>query len=407
MVVNIDGQRFYDEGEDVWPKRYAIWGRLVAAQPDQVGFSIIDSKSATLFMPSVFPAVMGDTLEELADKLGLPAERVRATVDEFNAACVDGRFHPTELDGLATQGLDIEKTNWARPIVDPPFYGYSLRPGVTFTYLGLKVDENAKVHSKTGEIRNLWAAGENHGWLDTWTRLSSRIWYDNRNRFWPHCRPGGSSPCQLTQSSRSDVKSRFAMHAATARAIARCFRRITRRRSFSDADITQLANLCHNCRGCYYACQFTAPHEFDLNIPKVLAELRQETWQENAVPQPLARAFHASGVAIALATIVGFALLIWAIKALGSQGGEGFYAVLSHNAMVMVFMPAFILPLIAIAVSVKRYWNSIGGGAIEFQDLMAAFAQPHACATYQAGTARAAISKMRIASAANGDGTTS
>jgi citrate/tricarballylate utilization protein len=151
------------------------------------------------------------------------------------------------------------------------------------------------------------------------------------------------------------------------------FPAITRRRSFSDADITQLANLCHNCRGCYYACQFTAPHEFDLNIPKVLAELRQETWQENAVPQPLARAFHASGVAIALATIVGFALLIWAIKALGSQGGEGFYAVLSHNAMVMVFMPAFILPLIAIAVSVKRYWNSIGGGAIEFQDLMAAF----------------------------------
>lgn len=160
VVLNKDGQRFYDEGEDVWPKRYAIWGRLVAAQPDQVGFSIIDSKSSTLFMPSVFPAVMGDTLKELAEKLGLPAEQVCATVDEFNAACVDGQFHPTELDGVSTSGLAIEKTNWARPITEPPFYGYSLRPGVTFTYLGLKVDQNAQVQTSTGSVDNLWAAGE-------------------------------------------------------------------------------------------------------------------------------------------------------------------------------------------------------------------------------------------------------
>ena len=69
-------------------------------------------------------------------------------------------FHPTELDGVSTTGLTPPKTNWARPITEPPFYGYSLRTGVTFTYLGLKVDDHAQCRTKDGPIRNLWAAGE-------------------------------------------------------------------------------------------------------------------------------------------------------------------------------------------------------------------------------------------------------
>ncbi|MCE5974887.1 FAD-dependent tricarballylate dehydrogenase TcuA [Sinirhodobacter sp. WL0062] len=160
IVLNTKGERFYNEGEDVWPKRYAIWGRLVAAQPDQVGFALIDAKSIDLFMPSVFPPVKADTIEELAEKMGLDPQAVRQTVDGFNAACRPGKFHPTELDGLATEGLDVPKTNWARPLDTPPFYGYQLRPGVTFTYLGLKVDAQAQVHGAEGPIRNLWAAGE-------------------------------------------------------------------------------------------------------------------------------------------------------------------------------------------------------------------------------------------------------
>jgi len=161
IVVNKEAERFYDEGEDVWPKRYAIWGRLVAAQPDQVGYVIIDAKSLNLFMPSVFPPIKADTLEELAEKMDLPPDRLRATVDAFNAACGDtSGFHPTELDGVTTTGLTPPKTNWARPITEPPFYGYSLRTGVTFTYLGLKVDENAQCSVGDRPVRNLWAAGE-------------------------------------------------------------------------------------------------------------------------------------------------------------------------------------------------------------------------------------------------------
>jgi len=160
IVVNKDADRFYDEGEDVWPKRYAIWGRLVANQPDQVGYALIDAKSMGLFMPSVFPPVKADTIEDLATLMGLDPHALRRTVDTFNAACRPGPFHPTELDGLRTQGLNVPKTNWARPLDTPPFYGYQLRPGVTFTYLGLKVDARARVQTPQEPIRNLWAAGE-------------------------------------------------------------------------------------------------------------------------------------------------------------------------------------------------------------------------------------------------------
>ena len=160
VVVNRDGDRFYDEGEDVWPKRYAIWGRLVAAQPEQVAYSIIDSRSIDLFMPSVYPPESADTIDGLAQKLGLPGAKLRETVEEFNAACSDGEFSPQELDGLATSGIEPAKTNWARPIAEPPFYGYVLRPGVTFTYLGLRVDETARVTGPEGRYDNIWTAGE-------------------------------------------------------------------------------------------------------------------------------------------------------------------------------------------------------------------------------------------------------
>lgn len=160
IVVNRNGDRFYDEGEDVWPKRYAIWGRLVAAQPEQVGYSIIDSKSYNLFMPSVFPPNKADTIEELGRQLGLDGDKLAKTVAEFNAACRPGNSHPTELDGLATEGLTPAKTNWARPLDTPPYYGYQLRPGVTFTYLGLKVSDEARVHTQRGPLANVWAAGE-------------------------------------------------------------------------------------------------------------------------------------------------------------------------------------------------------------------------------------------------------
>ena len=110
VMVKKNGERFYDEGEDVWPKRYAIWGRLVSAKPGQVAYSIIDARSRDLFMPSVFPPIKAGTVEELRSKLGLPEETLR-TIEAFDAACGEGAFSPHKLDGLASNGITPAKTN--------------------------------------------------------------------------------------------------------------------------------------------------------------------------------------------------------------------------------------------------------------------------------------------------------
>jgi tricarballylate dehydrogenase len=161
IVVNRDGRRFYDEGEDFWPKRYAIWGRLVAQQPDQIAHAIIDGSSIGHFMPSIFPPYEAGSVGALAVKMGLDPAALQHTVDEFNAAVRPGHFDPTILDSCRTDGLSPPKTHWARRIETPPFYGYSLRPGITFTYLGVKVDQNARMIMADGRAaKNMFAAGE-------------------------------------------------------------------------------------------------------------------------------------------------------------------------------------------------------------------------------------------------------
>src|SRR6476659_2279916 len=124
IVVNKKAQRFYDEGEDFWPKRYAIWGKLIAEQPQQIAYSIIDSKALPLFMPSVFAPIVGDTIADLAMKLNLNAPALVAAVDQFNRAARPGNFDPGALDDCHTEGVEPIKSHWARPIDMPPFYGY-------------------------------------------------------------------------------------------------------------------------------------------------------------------------------------------------------------------------------------------------------------------------------------------
>jgi len=160
VVVNRNAQRFYDEGEDFWPKRYAIWGRLVAQQPGQIGYSIIDAKAIGRFMPPVFPGVSADRLDELARKLGLDEAAFIETMSDYNAACRVGTFDHTLLDDCRTEGLTPAKTHWALRLDKPPFYGYALRPGITFTYLGLKTNDQAAVHFGGRPSDNLFVAGE-------------------------------------------------------------------------------------------------------------------------------------------------------------------------------------------------------------------------------------------------------
>src|SRR6202789_577524 len=161
VVVNKLAMRFYDEGEDIWPKRYAIWGRLVAAQPDQIAYIIFDASSRNSFMPSLFPPIEAGSIAELAGKLELDAGALEQTIAGFNAAVRPGAFDHTILDDWRTEGLTPPKTHWARRIETPPYYAYPVRPGITFTYLGTRVNRQARMLMNDGKpAANMFAAGE-------------------------------------------------------------------------------------------------------------------------------------------------------------------------------------------------------------------------------------------------------
>ncbi len=161
VVLNKNAERFYDEGEDFWPKRYAIWGTLIAGQPEQEAYCIVDAKSIDMFLPSVFPPFEADSVRQLAAAMDLNPAKAEETVNAFNSAVKAGTFDPTTLDDCSTEGMDPPKSHWARVIDTPPFYGYPLRPGITFTYMGVAVNKQCQVlFGEDQPSPNIFAAGE-------------------------------------------------------------------------------------------------------------------------------------------------------------------------------------------------------------------------------------------------------
>lgn len=162
IVVNRQGRRFYDEGENIWPKRYASWGRLIAEQPGQIAYCVVDSKTIHSFLPPMYKPFCAGTIQSLAKMLGVDAIVFSQTVEDFNRATVGNANLRMEcLDGLSSRELRPPKTNWAVPIDAPPFYGLPLRPGITFTYMGVTIDDRSRVVEQTGKpFRNVFAAGE-------------------------------------------------------------------------------------------------------------------------------------------------------------------------------------------------------------------------------------------------------
>ncbi len=162
IVVNRSGRRFYDEGEDLWPKRYAIWGRLVAEQPEQIAYSVFDAKVMGRFIPPMYPPLRAESVPKLAEVMGVDVPALVSTVAAFNrAAGRGGTFRPDVLDDCSTAGLTPPKSHWAIPLDTPPFFAYPLRPGITFTYLGVAVNERAQVLTTGGSpLPHVYAAGE-------------------------------------------------------------------------------------------------------------------------------------------------------------------------------------------------------------------------------------------------------
>ena len=147
------------------------------------------------------------------------------------------------------------------------------------------------------------------------------------------------------------------------------------RREFATGDLNYLANLCHGCKGCYYACQYAPPHEFGINVPRVLAEVRAESYAQYAWPGPLARLYHRNGLVMALAMAGGVALVLLLTMALQRSAvlfaaqpltpGRGFYNVIPYGAMVWTASATFLFAITAMAIGFARFWRDTGGTATE------------------------------------------
>jgi citrate/tricarballylate utilization protein len=150
------------------------------------------------------------------------------------------------------------------------------------------------------------------------------------------------------------------------------FPAINRRRVFSDGDVIQLANLCHNCRACYYACQYTPPHEFAINLPKILAETRQQSWQDFAWPQAFGKVFQRHFMAVVAVIMFAFIVVFSLMQMLKPESSNGFYAYASHALLISIFLPAFFLPLMSQAIGLVKYWRAVEGTAIKLSDVSTA-----------------------------------
>lgn len=151
--------------------------------------------------------------------------------------------------------------------------------------------------------------------------------------------------------------------------------------------LTELANICHNCRGCYYACQYTAPHEFNLNFPNALAILRNYSWQEFSWPKPLARKIQYGGARPVAILLVVFFVLFSIIQA-SETTSASFYDLMPHQLMVAIFVPAFLIPLFALSVGLNRYWAFLGGGSINLTKCVRGIASAAKLKNLSGGEAR-------------------
>ena len=171
IVVNVEGRRFLDEGADYRNYTYAKYGRAILQQPLRTAFQLFDQKTVPLlrdeYRVRYATKAQAGSIRELAETLGADPDALERTVAEFNAACPAGAFNPATLDGLGTRGIEPPKSNWAQPLDTPPYVGFAVTCGITFTFGGLKIDHRSGQVFDTEErpIPGLYAAGELVGGL--------------------------------------------------------------------------------------------------------------------------------------------------------------------------------------------------------------------------------------------------
>ncbi|MXV80524.1 MAG: FAD-binding dehydrogenase [Chloroflexi bacterium] len=174
LIVNLDGERFVDEGADIRNYTYAKYGRAILSQPERAAFQLFDQRTAHLLRDEYHvrqvTMAQADTIEELAESLGVDSGGLQRTVDEYNQSCPEhgiDDFNPSTLDGVGTRGTSPPKSNWALPFDSPPYMGYAVTCGITFTFGGLKIEPRSGqvLDTEDRPMTGLYAAGELVGGL--------------------------------------------------------------------------------------------------------------------------------------------------------------------------------------------------------------------------------------------------
>ena len=170
VIVNGEGRRFLDEGEDFRDNTYVKFSKAMTQQPGGVCYCILDQQARRdpgwdRGVRTITPPAAAHTLEELATKIGVPVDTFVRSITEYNAAIDrDTPFDPDHRDGRAARGIEPPKSNWALPIEEPPYLAFAVTGGITFTFGGLKTDDRARVIDTTDRvIPGLYAAGETQG----------------------------------------------------------------------------------------------------------------------------------------------------------------------------------------------------------------------------------------------------
>ncbi len=175
VIVNINGERFVDEGADFRNYTYAKYGRSILEQPLRTAFQIFDQKTVSLLRDEYrirqATRAEAESIQDLAHQLGIDVDGFSKTIERYNASCVAGEYNPSILDGVHTKDLIPPKSNWALPIDTPPYVGFAVTCGITFTFGGLKINPKTGQVLDTEDINipGLYAAGE----------LIGGLFYDN------------------------------------------------------------------------------------------------------------------------------------------------------------------------------------------------------------------------------------
>ena len=223
-----------------------------------------------------------------------------------------GTFNHAVLDDCSTDGIHPAKSHWARRLDTPPFLAYPLRPGITFTYLGVAVNERAQIVLQDGRRFEKCSPPARSCRATSWVRDTSpaSAWRSARcsdaspakRRLDMHAGDAATIPLTLVQDGeRGDA------HLQRVPVLRRVLRRLPGHRAAARVRRGRsrlLANLCHNCGECLYSCQYAPPHEFAVNVPRLLSTIRQETFRKYAWPGIFAGLFTRNGLVL-FASAVG------------------------------------------------------------------------------------------------------